>query len=141
MNRKYIGAIILSLILVLPLSASAAVAASPGSTTTVFGLPVSERVTGLAADTVYYLDCETTASTEADQEVTSDSSGTLTVTCLPTVTGQNLYNLTITDGAGASQVTWTVDNMDIMPYIMILIYVSILFGIIGIFGGKSKGFF
>ncbi len=137
MNRRFSAVLLFSLLFVLPLTASAAVAASPGSTQTVFGIPVSQRITGLAADTVYVLDCETAASTEADQTGTSDSAGVLNFFVAPSVYGQNFYNLTITNAAGASQTTFTVSNMDIMPYIVVLITVSILFSIIGMFTKKG----
>ena len=140
MNRFTKSMIILSLLFVLPMGASAAVAASPGSATTVLGIPVQQRVTGLTASTVYYLDCETSTSTEADQTLTSDAAGVLVLTCYPAVTGQNVYNLTLTNAAGAQQTTWTITNQDIMPYILVLITVTVLFGVIRMFSGK-RGLF
>ena len=129
MRKGSILALTFVLALALTPFASAAVAASPGSTTTVMGMPVTQRITGLAASTDYYMDCETAASTEADQELTSDSAGVISLTCYPSVYGANLYNLTITNAAGASQTTWTVTNMDVIPYIIPLIVLGIVFGI------------
>lgn len=137
MKRYTKSLLMLSLLFVLPLAASAAVAASPGSAQTVLGIPVQERITGLTASTAYYLDCETSTSTEADQSLTSDAAGVIVLTCYPAVTGSNLYNLTITNAAGASQTTWTITNLDIMPYIVILVTVSVLFGVIRIFTKKG----
>ena len=136
-NILLLSAFTFALLFAIPTFASAAVAASPGSTSTVLGIPVQQRVTGLAASTAYYLDCETSTATESDQEVSSDAAGVLVVTCYPSVTGANLYNLTITDAAGASQTTWTVTNTDIMPYILVLVTVSILFAVVGMFTKKG----
>lgn len=121
------GIFLLSLVLV-P-NVAAAVAATPGSTTTIMGMPVSQRITGLTADTAYYLDCETSTSTEADQSLTADSAGVISLSVAPTVYGANLYNLTLTDANGASQITFTVNNMNIIPYILPLIVIAVLFGI------------
>jgi hypothetical protein len=140
MNRKYLAFLAFSLLFLLPMGASAAVAASPGSATTVLGIPVQQRITGLTASTTYYLDCETSASTEADQTLTSDSAGVIVLTCYPSVTGENLYNLTLTNADGAQQTTWTVTNLDIMPYILVMVTVAIIFSIVRMFSGK-RGLF
>ncbi len=140
MKKKYFVLFAFFAFLLVAPQVHAAVAASPGSTTTILGVPVQQRVTGLAADTAYYLDCETTASTESDQELVSDAAGVLVLTCYPSVTGANVYNLTITNAAGAQQTTWVVTNTDIMPYLLVLITVSILFGVIGMFTKKGAIF-
>lgn len=130
MNKRItaFGAVLLFAFVLLP-SVSAAVAATPGSTTTLMGMPVSQRITGLSADTTYYLDCETATSTEADQTLISDSSGVIECVCYPAVYGSNLYNLTLTNAAGASQITWNVNNMDIIPYLIPIIVIAIVFGV------------
>ncbi len=140
MRKRYFALFAFFAFLLVAPQVHAAVAASPGSTTTILGVPIQQRVTGLAANTAYYLDCETAASTESDQTLQSDAAGVLVLTCYPAVTGANLYNLTITNAAGASQVTWTVTNTDIMPYLLILVTVSILFAVIGMFT-KDGGIF
>ena len=130
MNKKYIIGIMFALLLAIPLGV-AAQSASPGSINTVFGIPVSQSFTGLTASTEYELRC-TSNSNASTITFDSDSDGEATVTVTAAEYGQNNYALWTAAGSG-DVLTFTIDNMDIMPYIVILITVSILFSVIGMF--------
>ena len=129
MNKKLAVMVMFAFLFVMVPAVSATVVASPGSTSTIMGLPVQQRITGLTPASTYYLDCETSTSSEADQSgLVADSAGVITVTCYPAVYGANLYNLTLTNAAGASQATWTIDNMDIIPYLLPVIIIAVILG-------------
>ncbi len=138
MNKKIFAVLVFSLLFVIPLGASAAASMTPGTTTTVFGIPVTESFRGLTADTAYEVRC--TSSSNDTTAFTSDSDGEGTVTITPPAYGQNVMVLCLAAG-GSDVLNFTIDNMDIMPYIIILITISILFGVLKTFTGKGGGLF
>lgn len=126
-NKAALGAIfLLAAILVSPVVAAASV--NPGSSTSIMGFPVTQSFTGLTVSTDYKIVC--TSDGNSSVSFTSDSDGKATITQTPPDTGSNTYVLEL-DAGGAAVATWTIDNMDIMIYIIPLFSLMIVFGIIG----------
>ena len=143
MNKKFIVGIMFALFLVIPLGAVAlhpTSSVTPGSKTTVFGIPVTQSFTGLQTSTAYEIRCPgTAAASNTTWSFTSDSSGEATVTVTPPAYGQNTFS--VHEVGYAESCAFTVENMDIMPYIIILITISILFSVLKMFTGKGGGLF
>ncbi len=143
MNRKFLVVFTFAILFVLPLLASPVVAytlsSTPQSTTTTFGIPVGFTVTGAKpADTYYVVEVENSVNTTIYAALVADSSGTFTFTITPDDYGTNMYYVGgVAAGAGV-EITFAIDNMDIMPYILILITISILFGVLQMFTGGGK---
>ena len=133
MNKKFIVGIMFAFLFVIPLGV-AAVSVTPGSTTTVFGIPVTQNFTGLTASTAYGVTDYT--GTNSTVTFNSDSDGKASVTLTPSTYGQNSYALHL-GASGADVALFSVENMDIMPYIVILITISILFGVLRMFTSKN----
>lgn len=133
-SKKKIGlsiaVFLTALILVAPV-ASAAAAVTPGSTSTVMGLPVTQAFTGLTASTSYTLYDETGSNSTTYVFVT-DSAGAASVTITPGAYGQNIYKLRLTSG-GTAVLTFSVDNMDIIPYLLPVIIISVIFTFVAMF--------
>lgn len=92
------------------------------------GFPVTQKITGLTASTEYKIVC--TSDGNSSVTFTSDSSGEATVTQTPPDTGANTYVLELGTG-GEALAQWTVENIDIMIYIMPIFSLMIVFGILG----------
>jgi len=92
------------------------------------GFPVTQSFTGLTASTEYRISCTTDGNSSVT--FTSDSDGKATVTQTPPDTGANTYELRLSAGS-SSLASWTVENMDIMIYILPLMSLMIIFGILG----------
>ncbi len=139
MQKKHLLAFsFLCFLLVLPYTAGAASvvthgSASPGSTSTIFGMPIIQTFSGLDVSSAYILYDETGGN--ATTSFSSDTAGKALVTVVPTAYGQNVYVLRLAGGVQA--LTFSVDNMDIMPYLIVLITVVIIFSVIGMFTGKG----
>ena len=133
MNKKVFVGFMFALLFVIPLGVSAQ-SVSPGAATTTFGIPVTQSFTGLTASTAYGVTDYT--GTNSTVTFNSDSNGNAVVTLTPSVYGQNSYALHL-GASGKDVLTFSVENMDIMPYIIILITISILFGILKMFTGKG----
>ncbi len=136
MDRRIYVAITLALLFAVPLGAVAQTAV-PGTTTTVFGIPVSQRFTGLTADTAYDVVCYSGANETVNFVTDAAGAATVTVTC--PAYGQNNFAVGLTGAGGPDVILFSVDNMDIMPYIVILITISILFGVLRMFTGGKGG--
>ncbi len=136
MDRRIYVAITFALLFVIPLGVSAAASVTPGSSTTTFGIPVTQSFAGLTADTAYDVRC--TSYSNATVTFTSDSAGEATVTITPSAYGQNTYVLCL-DAGGPDVLNFSLENMDVMPYIIILITISILFGVLKMFTGGKGG--
>jgi hypothetical protein len=92
------------------------------------GFPVTQSFTGLTADTEYKIYC--TNDGNSSVTFTADSDGKATVTQTPPDTGANNYQLRLSAGS-SSLASWTVDNTDIMIYIIPMFSLMIVFGILG----------
>lgn len=121
------ASLLLAFLLVYPVAA--AVGVSPGTSTSIMGFPVTQDFTGLEASTSYEI-FSTTDGNSSQGVFTSDSDGKATVTQIPTETGSNVYELRL-DAGGGVLATWTVENLDIMIYIIPLFQLMIIFGILG----------
>ncbi len=146
MNKKHFAVLTLALLFALPLLARPVAAYSlsvtPGSTTTVFGIPVTYTVTGCEPSTGWdVIETEAGVNTTIHDSLQSDSSGVLRFTLTPDDYGANVYYVNGEAAGQGAEVSFTVDNMDIMPYIIILITISILFGVLKTFTGKGSGLF
>ncbi len=129
MKKKvaFLAVFLLALYLVSPVVAAAAV--SPGSTSSIAGFPVTQSFTGLTASTSYTIHCSTNGNS-SEAVFTSDSAGAATVTLTPPSTEINTYTLRLTAGSNVV-LTWNVDNLNIMIYLLPLVTLMILFGVIG----------
>ena len=137
MNKKILVLFTFALLFAIPLNAAAA-ASTSGPSNSVMGMPVPRSFTGLTVDTDYDVICTSDGNSTTD--LVSDSDGKASVTVTPPEYGQNTYVLTL-DGGGAAVVTFSIDNLDIMPYIIVLITVTILFSVIKMFSGGKGGIF
>ena len=117
---------VLGLYLVTPVAA--AIAVSPGSTSSVAGFPVTQTITGLTASTAYIIVC--TTDDNSTIEFTSDSDGEATVTITPANSGDNTYVLEAVAGVNTPLAIWTVDNLDIMIYLLPMVGLMVTFAII-----------
>lgn len=120
------ASLLLAFLLVYPVAASISV--SPGSASSIMGFPVTQSFTGLTADTEYKIYC--TNDGNSSVTFTADSDGKATVTQTPPDTGANNYQLRLSAGS-SSLASWTVDNTDIMIYIIPMFSLMIVFGILG----------
>ena len=137
MNKKLPVLFIFALLFVIPLGVVAQTA-SPGSTITVFGIPVTQTFTGLTASTAYHV--VDTTGTNVTWTINADTAGEATITVTPAVYGQNTYAVCLAAGS-LDVLLFSIENMDIMPYIIILITISILFSVLKMFTGKGGGLF
>lgn len=115
---------------------SAATDASPGSTSTVMGMPVQQAFSGLVAGQDY--DLVDTTGTNSTVTLTADSDGELTTWITPLEYGANSYvfqHATDHDLASALY-EFQIDNMDVIPFLMPVIMLSIVLMIVG---GIKKG--
>ena len=117
---------VLGLYLVTPVAA--AIAVSPGSTSSVASFPVTQTITGLTASTAYIIVCITDGNSTT--EFTSDSDGEATVTITPANSGDNTYVLEAVAGVNTPLAIWTVDNLDIMIYLLPMVGLMVTFAII-----------
>lgn len=139
-KRSYAALALLALFLAIPIYGVSAAASSNGPTNPVMGMPVSISIRGATASTAYEVICITGSNYTVIESITSDSSGYFQFTVNYYYGyGQNSYVVRL-DAAGADLLTFNIDNMDIVPYLVILITVSILFGIMRMFGGRKGGF-
>jgi len=129
MDKKllFLAAFMVGFVLVVP--ASAAIGISPGSTSTIAGFPVTQNLTGLTADTSYTV-WSTTDGNASQLVFTSDSDGAASITLTPPISGANTYELRLTAGS-SSLLSWSVDNLDIMIYLLPMVGLMITFAIIG----------
>jgi hypothetical protein len=118
-------------IFISPVAATASV--SPGSTTTMLGMPVEEDVVGLTASTSYDVVqvSPTSGNTTIANGVYSDSAGALAVWCAPIDVGSSLYAVQLHTGNKAAVVTWTINNLDIMSMILPIVYLGVIITVIG----------
>ncbi len=135
MNKRVWVLFTFALLFVIPLGV-AAQSVNPGTTTTTFGIPVQQTLTGLAASTAHDVRC--TSYSNDTVEFTTDSDGKATVSLTPPEYGQNTYVVCL-DAGGSDILTFSIENMDIMPYIIVLITISILFGVLRMFTGGRGG--
>lgn len=126
-KRIALGALLLLAVLCVS-PVAAAIGVTPGSSTSLMGFPVSQSFTGLTADTEYRISC--TSDGNSSVTFTSDSDGKATVTQTPPETGANTYELRLSAGS-SSLASWTVENTDIMIYIIPLFQLVIIFGVLG----------
>lgn len=127
MDKKvfFLAFFVVALYLVAPVVAAAD--ASPGSTTSIAGFPVTQTFKGLTASTAYDVRC--TSDGNSTIEFTSDSDGKASVTISPPDYGINTYVVCL-DAGGADVLTFSIDNMDIMIYLLPMIGLMITFAII-----------
>lgn len=147
MNRRKVllTFALVAFLVAIPALAAPVAAASQGSgsgpTTTVLDAPVQWTFTGLDASTAYELICTTGSNYTVVETATSDSNGKLTLTVDYFYdTGSNSYCLDL-DATGMTHVQFNIDNFDIMPYIVLMITVTILMSILGMFGSRRGGLF
>lgn len=107
---------------------AAAASASPGSTSTWMSMPVSESFSGLTASTLYHVFDVNDGNSSTD--VTADSDGEASVMISPTEYGQNLYYLVLGSAHGPAVVSFTIDNNDIMIYMVPILGLIIIMSII-----------
>lgn len=135
-RRKLFALSVLTIFFVIPVYVVSAATAN-GPTNTVMGMPVTISIRSAAASTAYEVVCTTGTNYTVVDSISSDSSGYFQFTVNYFYQyGQNSYAVRL-DGAGAQLLTFNIDNMDIVPYLVILITVGILFSILKTFtGGK-----
>ncbi len=119
--------LLLAFLLVYPVVATIGI--SPGSTTSIMGFPVTQQFTGLTASTSYTI-WSTTDGNASQSVFTSDSDGEASVTLSPPDTGVNTYELRLTAGSNVLA-TWSVENTDVMLYLVPMITLMVLVGIVG----------
>lgn len=114
-----------------PMSVKAAASVTPGSTTTIMGMPVTQVFKGLTASTAYDLILTTGTNQTLADGVVSDSDGELSVT-VSTFDGygQNAYVLQLDSGSAAAVVQFNIENMDVIPYVLPMIILSVLITVV-----------
>lgn len=113
--------------LVLIPNVAATVAGTPGSTSTIMGIPVTESFTGLTASTSYTVTCIT--GSNVSWSFVADSSGKGTVTVTPNAYGANTFHVHLTTGIQSSVYSFSIENMDIIPYLIPLIVIGVILGV------------
>ena len=136
MNKKlvFLALLVCGLYLVAPVAAAAGI--SPGSTSSIAGFPVTQTFSGLTASTSYEIFC-TTDGNSSQVVFTSDSDGGATVTLTPPNSGVNTYELRL-DAGGNVVLTWNVDDLDIMIYMLPMLTLMIVFALIGAISKSLK---
>lgn len=136
--RKKAFVAILFCLALAPTLVAAAVSGSPGSTTTIQGMPVIQNFSGLTAGTAYdiVLYSPGTNVTCID-DATADSDGELSVTIDDfNVLGVNSY--VVQGGSTTVQYyLFTINNMNVIPYLT----VGLIFVFIGGIFSFMKGIF
>lgn len=114
----------------------AAAASGSGPTQTTMGMPVQWTLTGLTASTDYEVICTIGTNYTVIAVFTSDSNGAIAITISHyNQYGSNHY-VVQPDGGGTAAYEFNIDNMDIIPYFVVLITFSILMSLLGFCGGR-----
>lgn len=123
-----------------PTLVAAAASASPGTTTTIQGMPVIQSFSGLTASTGYDVTLYspgTNVSIAAN--VYSDSDGKLTVTIDQyNEFGANSYSLEQYGKGVHTGLTFTINNLNIIPYMVVGLVFVFIGGFFGFFKGALK---
>lgn len=129
MNRKAALALLaVTLLVAIPMTnlVSAAAAVSPGTTDTFLGMPIVESFTGLEPSDQYSLEEDGTA---IHTDLECDTDGKLSLTLSPSELGQIKYQLK--NNASAVVLTFYLNNQDVMPYLMPIIYLVVIMSVVG----------
>jgi hypothetical protein len=102
---------------------------SPGSTTTIMGMPVIQTGKNFAADT----DCTVVdADNNTIVTFTTDSDGK----CSFTISEYSDYGSNqfyVQTGAGSFDVSFSINNMDVLPYLIPVIVIAVIFSLMKAF--------
>lgn len=106
----------------------AAVSANPGTTTTMMGFPVTQTFSGLSTGAVTYdvYDATNAAVVTGADAQSADSAGKLTITITQSDTGRIKYQLRNETNSDAVLLTFYIDNMDIIVYLVPIIGIMVL---------------
>ncbi len=134
-TRKLIPLFLLSLLFAFPVLAVATASGSPGTTTTLMGMPVVQTFSGLTASTAYDVVLIAPGSnvTVADG-VSSDGSGKLVVSIGDyNDYGSNTYVVELDASPSTEAYRFSINNMDILPYLIPVIVIAVIFSLMKAF--------
>lgn len=109
--------------------------ASPGATSVLLGLPLTQKITGLTAATAYDVKYDGEVIFNA---LIADSNGEISFTFTVDVEGQALVNITL-DSTSVEQISFYVEGLDMMIWLQPMVVYGVYFMIIGAVFGAIGG--